>query len=153
MDVPNTPLSTASSSVSCPPTCYSTRVRIAPSHLRDYHCYFALFTLHEPHNFREASSNSNWQKAMKDELNTLDKTHTWDMVDLSYEKMIVECKWVYKIKTQADSTVERYKARLVAYGFTQEYMSDYEETFAPIACFTSARTLIVAAAIRGWVLF
>ncbi|GFZ00956.1 hypothetical protein Acr_14g0005910 [Actinidia rufa] len=52
--------SAAPLSVSCPPVRCSTRVRTAPSHLRDYHCYFALSTLHEPHNFREASSNPDW---------------------------------------------------------------------------------------------
>ena len=57
-----------------PPT-RSTRVKIALSHLRDYHCYFIFSTLHEPRNFHEASSNPNWQRAMQDELDALDKTY------------------------------------------------------------------------------
>uniref|UniRef100_A0A2N9GF20 Reverse transcriptase Ty1/copia-type domain-containing protein n=1 Tax=Fagus sylvatica TaxID=28930 RepID=A0A2N9GF20_FAGSY len=111
----------------------STRVRAPPSHLSDYHCYFALATLHEPHTYREASTNPLWQQAMADELDALHKTHTWDMTTLPPGKSAVGCKWVYKIKTRADGSVERYKARLVARGFTQEYGIDYEETFAPVA--------------------
>ncbi|GFS42923.1 hypothetical protein Acr_00g0082600 [Actinidia rufa] len=57
MDVPNASSLAAPPSIPCPPVRCSTRVRTAPSHLCDYHCYFALSTLHEPHNFREASFN------------------------------------------------------------------------------------------------
>ncbi|GFS41192.1 hypothetical protein Acr_00g0072940 [Actinidia rufa] len=57
MAVPDVSPPAAPPSVPCPPVRSSTRVRTAPSHLRDYHCYFALSTLHEPRNFREASSN------------------------------------------------------------------------------------------------
>uniref|UniRef100_A0A2N9GXG9 Integrase catalytic domain-containing protein n=1 Tax=Fagus sylvatica TaxID=28930 RepID=A0A2N9GXG9_FAGSY len=131
----------------------STRVRAPPSHLSDYHCYFALATLHEPHTYREASTNPLWQQAMADELDALHKTHTWDMTTLPPGKSAVGCKWVYKIKTRADGSVERYKARLVARGFTQEYGIDYEETFAPVARLTSVRSLLAVAAVRHWPLF
>uniref|UniRef100_A0A2N9GQ28 Reverse transcriptase Ty1/copia-type domain-containing protein n=1 Tax=Fagus sylvatica TaxID=28930 RepID=A0A2N9GQ28_FAGSY len=131
----------------------STRVRAPPSHLSDYHCYFALATLHEPHTYREASTNPLWQQAMADELDALHKTHTWDMTTLPPSKSAVGCKWVYKIKTRADGSVERYKARLVARGFTQEYGIDYEETFAPVAHLTSVRSLLAVAAVRHWPLF
>uniref|UniRef100_A0A2N9F3K8 Integrase catalytic domain-containing protein n=1 Tax=Fagus sylvatica TaxID=28930 RepID=A0A2N9F3K8_FAGSY len=70
------------------------------------------------------------RQAMKEELDALLKTGTWDLVDLSAGKSAIGCKWVYKIKTRSDGTVDRYKARLVAKGFTQEYDIDYEETFA-----------------------
>uniref|UniRef100_A0A2N9IVG5 Integrase catalytic domain-containing protein n=1 Tax=Fagus sylvatica TaxID=28930 RepID=A0A2N9IVG5_FAGSY len=109
----------------------SHRVSTLPSHLRDFHCFSAFATLHEPHTFREASSDPLWQQAMKEELDALLKTGTWDLVDLPAGKSAIGCKWVYKIKTRSDGTVDRYKARLVAKGFTQEYGIDYEETFAP----------------------
>uniref|UniRef100_A0A2N9IMY5 Reverse transcriptase Ty1/copia-type domain-containing protein n=1 Tax=Fagus sylvatica TaxID=28930 RepID=A0A2N9IMY5_FAGSY len=83
-------------------------------------------------------------------LAALEQTHTWDIVNLPPRKSLVGCKWVYKVKTKSAGTVERYKARLVAKGFTQDYGIDYEETFAPVACMTSVRTLIAVASIRGW---
>jgi hypothetical protein len=126
----------------------STRVKAPPSHLTDYHCYFALATLHEPHTYCEASTNPLWQQAITDELDALHKTHTWDMTTLPPGKFAVGCKWVYKIKTRADGSVKRYKACLVARGFTQEYGIDYEETFASVAHLTSVRSLLALAAVR-----
>ena len=52
-----------------------------------------------------------------------------------------------------DGTVDRYEARLVARGFTQEYVIDYEETFAPVARLSSVRTLIAIFVARKWPLF
>ena len=96
----------------------SHQVTTLPSHLRDFHCFSALASLQEPQTFRDASSNPLWQQAMKKELDALHKTGTWDLVDLPSIKSAIGCKWVYKIKTRSDGTVDRYKAHLVARGFT-----------------------------------
>ena len=125
---------------------HSHRVSTLPSHLRDFHCFSAFATLHEPHTFRAASSDPLWQQVMKEELDALLKISTWDLVDLPVGKYAIGCKWVYKIKTRSDGTVDHYKARLIAKGFTQEYDIDYEETFAPVACISSIRTLIAVSA-------
>ena len=90
---------------------------------------------------------------MKEELDVLHKTRTWDLVDLPFGKTAIGCKWVYKIKTRSDGTIDRYKARLVAKGFTQEYEIDYEETFAPVARLSSVKTFIALFAARKWPLF
>ena len=58
---------------------------------------------------------------------------------------MVGCKWIYKIKTCSDGSVECYKARLITKGFTQEYGIDYEETFAPVARISFVRVLLVVA--------
>ena len=60
-------------------------------------------------------------------------------------KYVVGCKWIYKIKTHFDGSIERYKARLIAKGFTQEYEIDYEETFTPIARISSVHALLAVA--------
>ena len=60
-------------------------------------------------------------------------------------KSVVSCKWIYKIKTRSDGSIERYKAHLVVKGFTREYVIDYKETFAPVACISSVRTLLAVA--------
>ena len=83
---------------------------------------------------------------MKVELNALSKNHTWDLVTLPPRKFVVGCKWIYKIKTRSDGSIERYQARLVAKGFTQEYGIDYEETFASVTRISFVHALLVVAA-------
>ena len=90
---------------------------------------------------------------MSEELQALEKAQTWELVTLPPGKTTVGCKWVYKIKTKSDGSIDRYKACLVANGFNQEYGIDYEETFAPIARLTSVRSLLAIAAARKWELF
>ena len=79
---------------------------------------------------------------MKEELDALSKNHTWDLVTLPSRKSVVGCKWIYKIKTHSDGSIEHYKTCLVAKGFTQEYVIDYEETFAPVARISSVCALL-----------
>ena len=64
---------------------------------------------------------------MAEELQALEKIDTWDLVDLPLCKIVVGCKWIYKIKTKSNGSFEHYKALLVAKGFTQEYGIDYEK--------------------------
>ncbi|XP_078160139.1 uncharacterized protein LOC144555617 [Carex rostrata] len=107
----------------------------------------------EPTTFNEANQDPIWRKAIKDELQALEKNDTWDVVCLPKGKKPVGCKWVYKIKYNSDGTVERYKARLVAKGFTQTYGIDYQETFAPVAKMNTVRILLSVATNLGWNLF
>ena len=66
---------------------------------------------------------------------------------------MVGCKWIYKIKTRSDESIERYKARLVAKSFTEEYEIDYEETFALVACISSVRALLNVVSASKWDIF
>ncbi|CAM8960752.1 unnamed protein product [Rhodiola kirilowii] len=56
---------------------------------------------------------------MDKEIKALESNNTWVLVDLPKDKTLVDCKWIYKIKYLSDGSVERFKARLVARGFTQ----------------------------------
>jgi hypothetical protein len=87
---------------------------------------------------------------MAEEIAALERTGTWDIVPLPSHARPITCKWIYKIKTRSDGSLERYKARLVARGFQQEYGRDYDETFAPVAHMTTVRTLLVVASVRAW---
>ena len=85
---------------------------------------------------------------MDDELSTLHKTDTQDLVPLPSGKNVVDCRWVYKIKTNSNGSIEQYKAKLVAKGYFEQYCMNYEETFAPVAKMTTIRTIIVIASIH-----
>src|SRR3954466_104128 len=135
-----------------PPARYSASA--TSTYSSDFSCFVAsIHSLQEPKSYSEAARSPEWQKAMAEELEAFQKTHTWDLVPLPPGAHPVSCKWIYKVKTKADGSVDRYKARLVARGFTQEYGIDYEETFAPVAKMTSIRTIIDSAAALKWPLY
>ena len=104
----------------------------------------------EPSSYKEASGIPEWQLAMTDELNALHRTCTWDVVPLPAGVVPITCKWVFKVKTKSDGSIERYKARLVARGFQQTQGIDYDETFAPVAHLTTVRALLAVAASSSW---
>ena len=70
----------------------SARVREIPSHLKDYHCFSTIMSLVEPSSYKEASTNPLWQQTMNEELQALEKTHTWEYVDLPPRKKPIGCK-------------------------------------------------------------
>ena len=90
---------------------------------------------------------------MKEDLDAFSKNHTWDFVTLPSRKSVVGCKWIYKIKTHSDGSIEHYKTHLIAKGFTQEYEIDYEETFTPVARISSVHAFLAVAAANKWDIF
>ncbi|RVX01253.1 Retrovirus-related Pol polyprotein from transposon RE1 [Vitis vinifera] len=105
-----------------------------------------------PNTIQEALKISEWKKAVQDEINALEKNGTWTITDLPVGKRPVGCKWIFTIKYKADGSVERFKARLVARGFTQSYGIDYQETFAPVAKLNTIRILLSLAVNQDWCL-
>lgn len=79
-------------------------------------------------------------------MESISNSDVWDLVELPSGKCH---KWVFKRKLKRDGSVERYKARLVAQGFTQKQGHDYDETFSPVIRFESFRTLIALAVQKG----
>ena len=70
---------------------------------------------------------------MNEEMKSLQKNETWELVECPPGKKSVGCRWIYTVKYKADGSLERFKARLVAKGYIQTYGIDYTETFAPVA--------------------
>ena len=103
----------------------------------------------EPSSFSEAMSRPDstlWWEAGQSEYDSIQRAGTWTLTELPDGRHLIGCKWVFKIKRNADGSVNRYKMRLVAKGFTQQEGIDYKETFAPVAKFASIRTLLALAA-------
>ena len=78
------------------------------------------------------------------------KNDVWEIVSRLEGKSVVTSRWLYKLKHAADGSVEKYKARFVARGFSGVDGIDYDDTFVPVACYTSIRALISIAAEMGW---
>ena len=70
--------------------------------------------------------------------------------DLTEGKLVVTSKWIYNIKHAADGSIEKYKAIFVARGFSQKEEIDYEETFDPVARYTSIKSVLSLAAVMKW---
>ena len=85
---------------------------------------------------------------MDAEIVALEANHTWTLTPFPPHKKPIGCKWVYRVKYRYDESVERYKARLVATGFTQKEGLDYIETFSPVAKMVSVKCLLAVAAVK-----
>lgn len=84
---------------------------------------------------------------MKREINDLKKNNTWQLVKRYDKSDVVDCRWVYKLKHQTDGSV-KYKARLVARGFSQVYGENYWDTYAPVVKSSTIRMLMACAVER-----
>ncbi len=116
------------------------------------HYTYMVKVIHEfePTCFEQTVGNPKWDNAMDEEMAALDVHATWELVALPKDKKAIGCKWVYKIKHNANGFVSRYKARLVAKGYAQTYGIDYEETCSPVAKMTTVKIIIAMAATKGW---
>ncbi|CDO76034.1 hypothetical protein BN946_scf184818.g2 [Trametes cinnabarina] len=104
----------------------------------------------DPQTYEEAMSRPDadmWKAACAEELLAFAKAEPYDEVERPQNRKVVGCKWVFRLKRGADGSVERYKARLVAQGFTQVEGIDYSEMFAPVSKFASIRTVLTLAAL------
>ncbi|CAL8150989.1 unnamed protein product [Prunus armeniaca] len=86
---------------------------------------------------------------MNEEMRALQKNGTWELVSLPHGKKTVGCRWIYTVKLKANESIEKYKTRLVAKGYTQRYRID-QETFALVAKIKTIRVLLSLAANLDW---
>ncbi|KAH9724032.1 hypothetical protein KPL70_007344 [Citrus sinensis] len=106
----------------------------------------------EPKSYAEAIQSSNkseWQEAMNDEIASLKKNHTWILIEKPGNRRTVGCKWVFRVKEGLTaSEPKRYKARLVANGYTQREGVDFKEVFSPVVRHASIRVLLAMTAVH-----
>jgi hypothetical protein len=100
--------------------------------------------------FEEAIQKKEWADTMTEEYQSIIKNDVWEIVPRSKNKYVISSKWLHKIKHVADGSIEKHKARFVARGFSQKEGIDYEETFAPVARYTSIITIIALATKMKW---
>uniref|UniRef100_A0A803PM20 Reverse transcriptase Ty1/copia-type domain-containing protein n=1 Tax=Cannabis sativa TaxID=3483 RepID=A0A803PM20_CANSA len=112
----------------------------------------AISSHFEPKFFHQAKGIPVWDNAMDKKIAALESNGTWNIVSLPASAHAIGCKWVYKIKYNADGSVERFKARLLAKGFSQQEGVDYNETFSLVTKLVSVKLILALAAIQGWFL-
>jgi hypothetical protein len=105
-------------------------------HLRD----FALLALTE----------DVWKNAMIEELNSINRNNTWELIELPASKKPIDVKRIFKLKLKPNGEVAKHKARLVARGFMQKAGMDYFEVYAPIVRLETVRLIVTIACGRNW---
>ena len=83
---------------------------------------------------------------MIEEYRLIIKNDVWDVVPRPKDKSLVSSKWIFKTKHSTDGSIEKFKARFVAQGFSQKEGIDYEETFVQVARYNSTRTILALVA-------
>ncbi|GJV61904.1 retrovirus-related pol polyprotein from transposon TNT 1-94 [Tanacetum coccineum] len=112
--------------------------------------HVALFSNAPPKGYKSAAKNPHWMAAMHDEMDALHQNRTWTLVPRPSASNIVGSKWVYRTKFKSDGSVERFKARLVAQGFTQILGLDYSHTFSLVVKSATVRIVLSLAVLNHW---
>lgn len=105
----------------------------------------------EPKTYRQAiacADQNKWILAMQEELSSIEQNNTWTLCELPKHHTAIGCRWVFKIKLDENGNAVKYKARLVAQGFTQKFGVDYDEVFALVTRSATFRTLLTVASAR-----
>ncbi|GMF41124.1 unnamed protein product [Phytophthora fragariaefolia] len=107
--------------------------------------------LKDPKNYREAMKDpraKKWEQAIRKEIPALERNETWEVIKKPRNAKLLHSKWVFKLKTHTDGSIERYKARLGARGDQQDYDVNYTYMFSAVLDLTSSRLILVFA--RKW---
>jgi hypothetical protein len=108
-----------------------------PVRYEDYAMFSEYYEPKSHTNAMQSDNSDDWRLAMDDEIKSLAENSAWELVDKPDGKLIVDNRWVYKVKTKVDGSIDKFKARLVAKGCSQKAGIDYNETFSPVARFDS----------------
>lgn len=111
--------------------------------------HMALVADVEPIHFEEAIKNPKWVIAMMEELKSIEKNETWELMSLPPQKKVIPVKWIYNIKVNPDGSISKYKARLVAKGFCQKAGLDYQDVLSPVVRVKTIRWVVAIASYKG----
>ncbi len=123
-----------------------------PARYRENSFITSMMNVVEPYSYKEANESSEWKTTMKQEYDSIIRNNTWELVELPRGKQTIGCKWLYKLKINANGTIEKLKARLVAKGYSQQEGIDYDETFSPVAKLNTIRMIISLDTKHHWMI-
>ena len=104
----------------------------------------------ESFSYEAAVKEEIWRIELKEEMESIDKNLTWDLVKPPVNCRPVGVKWIYKVKRNSTGEITRHKAHLVAKGYSKKKGKDYDEVFSPVARAESIRNLIALSAQFKW---
>ncbi|GJX02640.1 retrovirus-related pol polyprotein from transposon TNT 1-94 [Tanacetum coccineum] len=120
----------------------STRLQL---HEQALFCYYdAFLSSVEPNTYKDALTQACWIKAMQEEL--IEHLKVWELVPCPDKVMVITLKWIYKVKLDELRGILKNKARLLARGYRQEEVINFEESFAPVARLDAIRIFLAYAA-------
>jgi hypothetical protein len=105
----------------------------------------------EPTSYRQSPQRSDadlWHTACEEEMEAHRLNGTWEIVKLPPGKRAIGSRWFVKVKHHADGSLDRYKSRLVAKGYSQCPGFDFKETFAPTVRYSTIRIVLALAALE-----
>jgi hypothetical protein len=111
--------------------------------------YIIYLVNEEPRSLTEAYTSPDaeyWREVVRCEMDLIISNGTWEITDLPTGCKPVGCKWIFRRKRRPDGTIEKYKACLVAKGFTQKKEEDYFDTYSPVARLPTIRVLLALVA-------
>jgi hypothetical protein len=103
----------------------------------------------DPRTYAEAMRRpdaAEWEIACDAEKHAFEHMGVYEVVPRPKGRKIIGSKWVFRVKCGPDGAIQKYKARVVAQGFTQVEGIDFDETFAPVAKLASLRAILAIAA-------
>ncbi|GKD07235.1 putative ribonuclease H-like domain-containing protein, partial [Tanacetum coccineum] len=117
-------------------------------------CYYGAFlTSVEPKNYKDALTEACWIEAMQEELNEFEQLKVWELIPRPDKVMVITLKWIYKVKLNEVGGILKNKARLVARGYHQEDVIDFEESFALVARLDAFRIFLLYAAHMNMIVY
>ena len=118
------------------------RQRQSPDRFNRYMALMRKCIVTKPYSFHEVAQQTTWVDAVVEEYDSIFKNSAWEIVPNLIDKSMVGSRFIYKVKQDVDGSVEKYKAIFVSRGFSQIEGIDYDETFAPVARYSSIRSIL-----------